>query len=54
MMEIFLRMLLISRINSELANNFGNLVNRVFSMTKKNFDGVIPEQQELKEEKSKT
>ena len=41
---------LISRINSELANNFGNLVNRVFSMTKKSLDGVIPEQQELKEE----
>jgi len=41
---------LISRINSELANNFGNLVNRVFSMTKKSLNGVIPEQQELKEE----
>lgn len=29
--------------NSELANNLGNLVNRVFSMTKRYCDGVIPE-----------
>jgi len=28
--------------NSDLANNLGNLVNRVFSMTERYFDGVIP------------
>ncbi|MDG2445239.1 MAG: methionine--tRNA ligase [Thermodesulfobacteriota bacteirum] len=33
---------LISRINSDLANNFGNLVNRVVSMNQKNFNGIIP------------
>ena len=34
---------LISRVNSDLANSFGNLVNRVFSMTNKNLDGLIPD-----------
>ncbi|MBA4336196.1 methionine--tRNA ligase [bacterium] len=28
--------------NSDLANNLGNLVNRVFSMTNRYFDGVVP------------
>lgn len=34
---------MIERINSELVANWGNLVNRVLSMTAKNFDGTIPE-----------
>jgi len=29
--------------NNELANTWGNLVNRVFNMTKKYFGGVVPE-----------
>lgn len=33
---------LVRRINDELANDWGNLVNRVFAMTSKNFDGVVP------------
>ncbi len=32
----------ISRYNTDLANNLGNLVNRTMAMTKKYFDGVIP------------
>ncbi len=32
---------LISRINSDLANIYGNLLNRTISMSKKYFDGVI-------------
>ena len=36
--EIFL-----ARNNNELGNNFGNLINRVFSFTHKYFDGVVPE-----------
>jgi methionyl-tRNA synthetase len=31
------------RINDELVATWGNLVNRVLSMTRKNFDGVVPE-----------
>jgi len=31
------------RINVDLANNFGNLVNRTTSMISKYFDGVVPE-----------
>ncbi|MBQ7160907.1 MAG: methionine--tRNA ligase, partial [Clostridia bacterium] len=37
---------LISRYNSDLANNLGNLVNRTAAMTKKYFDGVVPEKGE--------
>ena len=33
---------LIGRLNSDLANNFGNLLNRTVNMMKKFFDGVIP------------
>ncbi len=33
----------IDRLNADLANNYGNLVNRTLSMIKKYFDGVIPE-----------
>jgi len=34
---------LVRRINDELAAAWGNLVNRVFAMTAKTFDGVMPE-----------
>ena len=34
--------LICERINSELANVLGNLVNRTIAMTKKHFDGVVP------------
>ena len=33
----------INRINSELANDFGNLVNRVIAMVYKYFGGKVPE-----------
>ena len=33
--------LVIERINSELANTLGNLVNRTISMSNKYFDGVV-------------
>ena len=33
--------LMVERINSELANTLGNLVNRTISMTNKYFDGVV-------------
>ncbi|MEE2701477.1 MAG: methionine--tRNA ligase [Thermodesulfobacteriota bacterium] len=39
----FSRDAVISRINSELANNIGNLINRVYTMTIKNFDSKIPQ-----------
>ncbi len=34
---------MIERINSELVANWGNLVNRVLSMTAKHFDGEVPD-----------
>ena len=34
---------LVRRINEELVATWGNLVNRVFSMTHRYFDGVVPE-----------
>ena len=40
---------IVRRINDELAAAWGNLVNRVFAMTVKNFDGVMPEAGELGE-----
>ena len=36
----------IDRLNADLANNYGNLVNRTLSMVNKYFNGVIPEYQE--------
>ncbi len=35
------------RINVDLANNFGNLINRVSTMINKYFDGVVPEINDL-------
>jgi methionyl-tRNA synthetase len=34
---------LVRRINDELVATWGNLVNRVLAMTRKNFDGLVPE-----------
>lgn len=34
---------IIERVNSELVATWGNLVNRVLSMTAKNFDGAVPD-----------
>jgi len=34
---------LIGRLNSDLANNLGNLLNRTVNMMKKYFDGLVPE-----------
>ena len=38
---------MIARINEELVATWGNLVNRVLSMTSKNFDGEIPTPSEI-------
>lgn len=42
--------LFFSTINSDLANNYGNLVSRTFSMLKKYRDSIIPEYEESQEE----
>lgn len=34
---------IITRYNSDLANNLGNLVSRTVAMTKKYFDGIVPD-----------
>ena len=34
----------IKRYNSDLANDFGNLLNRVSTLIKKNYEGIVPEQ----------
>lgn len=38
--------LLLSRINSDLANTYGNLINRTIAMMIQYFDGIIPEASE--------
>ena len=39
----------IQRYNSDLANDFGNLLSRVTTLIKKNYDGLIPSPGELSE-----
>ena len=41
---------LVRRVNDELVATWGNLVNRVLAMTRKNFDGTVPEPGEFDEE----
>lgn len=41
---------LIRRVNEELVATWGNLVNRVLSMSARNFEGQVPERGELTEE----
>ena len=43
---------LIGRLNSDLANNLGNLLNRTVNMMKKYFDGIIPTSATLGDEDS--
>ena len=40
---------IIARYNNDLANNLGNLVSRTHAMTKKYFDGIVPERSETTE-----
>jgi methionyl-tRNA synthetase len=39
----FSRKALVGRINNDLANDIGNLFSRILAMTKKYFDGAVPE-----------
>ncbi len=41
---------LVNRLNSDLANDLGNLSNRILAMTNKYFQGLVPEKSELSPE----
>lgn len=41
---------ILRRVNEELVATWGNLVNRVLSMSSRNFDGLVPEPSELADE----
>ncbi len=43
---------IVSRVNAELANSFGNLAQRTLSMIFKNLDGVLPETGQANEDKA--
>jgi methionyl-tRNA synthetase len=43
---------IVNRVNSELANSFGNLAQRSLSMIFKNLDGVVPAPGETKEDRA--
>jgi methionyl-tRNA synthetase len=43
---------IVSRVNAELANSFGNLAQRTLSMVFKNLDGVLPEAGEASEDRA--
>ncbi|GAC1573084.1 MAG: methionine--tRNA ligase [Sphingomicrobium sp.] len=43
---------IVNRVNAELANSFGNLVQRSLSMVFKNLNGVLPKPGEAKEDKA--
>ena len=45
--------LFFNTINSDLANNYGNLISRTFSMLKKYREGIVPEEQGDEEELDK-
>jgi methionyl-tRNA synthetase len=42
---------IVNRANAELANSFGNLAQRTFSMIYKNLDGVLPTEGEAEEDR---
>ena len=46
--------LMVERLNSDLANTLGNLVNRTISMSNKYFDGVVADQGESADEAQET
>ena len=43
---------IVNRVNAELANSFGNLAQRTFSMIFKNLDGIIPAAGDAQEDKA--
>jgi methionyl-tRNA synthetase len=45
----FTRGAFIHRLNSDLANDLGNLLNRTLAMVKQNFDGIVPQPGDLSE-----
>lgn len=48
----FSRRVIVGRINSDLANNLGNLLSRVLNMVKRYFDSIVPPPSEIKDDDS--